>query len=586
VLTHAQEAHLSDISGNVKDFKPQAVGGATLIFTPTNPASTSGGSLLVTKEVRVTAASDGSFTASLASYASTNPNTAYRLRIEWLDSGGNYTATEEIPWLVVVTGNGLLVDMFANVEAGKLLTKGDKGDNGDSVMQAAFDALTARMPQPGAKDELRVVDLNGKEALGVTPTGDVIAAGSTIRASDGFRVTDANGYVALEVTPAGRTFIYDPAFSTGGGTSTGTTVDTLHVFLAVGQSNMSGRGLPVGGEVKDSRILQYGATRRILEPATVPLDMHDTASGLSPATTFAQNYLKTQPANVGVLLIPAAHGGTGFTSSTTVETWTPSTATNPAYDLPGLAISQTLAAIEAAKAAGYTVATKGILWHQGENNASMPQSSYEGLLDGLISYLRTSLGSAVLPFVVGQMSLAGIDISPGRPNIDKAHSGTPARVAYAGFAPSLRGATNDGDTTHFSKVGIDYLGKTYLAGYWQALGNNASAAPQPPSNVSATKSGATVTVQWSGAPASLAKSETFDLVTDSAAYNWAAPQSHATSYRVETKTGAGSWITATRAWGMALTETVTVLSGTTQVRVTALNGATESAPVTVTAVGA
>lgn len=579
---------MSTITGNVKDFRPQAIGGATLVFTPTNPASaTSGGSLYLPKEVRVTAASDGSFSASLASYAYTNPKTAYRLRIEWLDSAGNYTATEEIPWLVVVTGDGYLVDMFANVEAGKLLTKGEKGDPGDSVMQDAFDALEARLPQPGAKDELRVVDLNGKEALGVAANGDVLAAGSTLRAADGFRVTDASGNIALEVTPSGRTYIYDPAFSTAGGTSTGTTVDTLHVFLAAGQSNMSGRGLPIGGEVKDPRILQFGANRRVLEPATVPLDMHDAASGISPATTFAQNYLKTQPANVGVLIIPAAHGATGFTTSTTTLTWTPNTATNPALDLPALAVAQTLAGIEAARAAGYTVATKGILWHQGEQNGSTSQSSYEGSLDGLISYFRTSLGGATLPFVVGQMSIVFMEESGlPRENVNRAHSGTPARVAYTGFAPSLRGATNDGDTTHFSKVGVEYLGKTYLAGYWQALGNNASAAPQPPSNVTASKTGTTLTVQWSGAPASLAKSETFDLATSSAAYNWTAPQSHTTGYRVETKTGAGAWATVTRAWGMALTETVTVTAGTTQVRVTALNGAAESSPVTVTAVGA
>lgn len=581
---------MSTITGNVKDFTSQAIGGATLVFTAMNPAAgTSQGNLFLPKEVRATAASDGSFSVNLAAYAFTNPSTAYRLRVEWLDSGGNYTATEEIPWLVVVTGDGYLIDMFANVEAGKLLVKGEKGDPGDSVMQTAFDALEARMPKPGAKDELRVVDLNGKEALGVTPSGDVLAAGSTLHASDGFRVTDASGYVALEVTPAGRTFIYDPAFSTGGtgGSSTGTTIDTLHVFLAAGQSNMSGRGLPVGGEVKDPRILQYGATRRVIEPATVPLDMHDAATGLSPATTFAKNYLKTQPANVGVLLIPAAHGATGFTTSTTTLTWTPNAATDPALDLPALAVTQTLAGIEAARAAGYTVSTRGIIWHQGEQNGSTSQSSYEGSLDSLISYFRTSLGGATLPFVVGQMSIVFMEESGlPRENVNRAHTGTPARVPYTGFAPSLRGATNDGDTTHFSKAGVEYLGKTYLAGYWQALGNNPSAAPQPPSNVTATKTGTTVTVQWSGAPASLAKSETFDLATGSTVYNWAAPQSHATGYRVETKTGAGAWTTATRAWDMALTETVTVTAGTTQVRVAALNGAAASTPVTVTAVGA
>jgi len=566
---------LSTITGNVKDFRPQAIGGATLVFTATNPAGTSGGSLLIPKEVRVTAASDGSFSVDLASYASTNPNTAYKLRIEWANSTGDFTVPEEIPWLVVVTGNGLLVDMFANVEAGKLLTKGDKGDNGDSVMQAAFDALTARMPQPGADSRFEVVDLNSKILIGTTDDGGVIVEDALIYASEGFTIETEDGYILFDAEAPG-TF----------GTTATTAVDTLHVVLMSGQSNGSGRGPLTGGEVKDPRIFQYGATRRVLEPATIPLDMHDTASGLSPATTFAQNYLKTQPANVGVLIIPAAHGATGFTSAADTLTWTVGAASAPSYDLPALAVAQTLEAIEAARAAGYTVIPKGILWHQGENNSGMSQSSYEGLLDGLISYLRTSLGWPQIPFVAGQMSLAGIDITPGRPNIDKAHSGTPARVAYTGFAPSLRGATNDGDTTHFNKVGVEYLGKTYLAGYWQAVGNALTAAPQPPSNVSATKSGTTVTVQWSGAPASLAKSETFDLVADSAAYNWTAPQSHATGYRVETKTGAGAWATATRAWGMALSETVTVLAGTTQVRVTALNGAAESAPVTVTAVGA
>jgi len=579
---------MATLTGSTKDFRPQPLGStASVIITPFGPAASSSKSLLVSKPIIVTPASDGTFSVDLASYAGTNPPTAYHVRVEWLDSAGNYSAGEDFPWPLVVTGDGALVDMFANVEAGKLITKGDKGDNGDSVMQAAFDALVARMPAPGAKDRFRVIDLNSKTALEVTETGDVNAAGATFRASEGVRFMDLAGTVALEVTPAGRTFIYDPAFSTTGG-SASTTVDTLHLFLAAGQSNMSGRGLPIGGslDIKDPRILQYGATRAVIEPATVPLDMHDTATGLSPATTFARNYLKTQPANVGVLIIPAAHGATGFTSAASTLTWTVGAASAPAYDLPALAVAQTLAAIEAARTAGYTVSAEGILWHQGENNSSTSQSSYEGQLDTLVSYLRTSLGNAQLPFVVGQMSLEGIDLSTGRQGIDKAHTGTPARVAYTGFAPSLRGATNDGDTTHFNRTGIEYLGKTYLAGYWQARGNNPAAPPAPPTSVTATKDGTTVTVKWSGTPATISKAETFDLTTGSLINNWAAPASHVTAYRVETKTVAGAWTTATRAWGMALTETVTVTAGTTQVRVTALNGATESAPVTVTAVGA
>jgi hypothetical protein len=246
----------------------------------------------------------------------------------------------------------------------------------------------------------------------------------------------------------------------------GGNVTELHVFLAVGQSNMSGRGKPSGGsrDPDNPRILQYGAKAvpRALTTATVPLDMHDTATGLSPATTFARDYLKTQPAHVGVLIIPAAHGSTGFTTSTSTLTWTPNTATDPTLDLPALAVQQTLDGIASAKTAGYTVSLEGILWHQGENNTGMSQSSYATNLDNLISYLRTGLGNAKLPFVVGQMCPEGIDATTGRPAIDAAHKDTPNRVPFTGFAPATRGGHNSGDTTHFSRIGVEFLGRTYV----------------------------------------------------------------------------------------------------------------------------
>jgi len=250
-------------------------------------------------------------------------------------------------------------------------------------------------------------------------------------------------------------------------------VTELHVFLAAGQSNMSGRGAPSGGsrDPENQRILQYGATRRTLENATVPLDMHDTASGLSPATAFARAYLKKQPSNVGVLIIPAAHGNTGFTSSTSTLTWTPNVATDPALDLSALAVQQTLDGIAAAKAAGYTVSLEGILWHQGENNTSMSTTTYAAALDNLIAYFRAQLSNSKLPFVLGQMSPEGITNNPGRENVDAAHQATPSRVAYTGFAPSTRGGHNSGDATHLSRIGVEFLGRTYVEALVEATVN-------------------------------------------------------------------------------------------------------------------
>jgi hypothetical protein len=256
-----------------------------------------------------------------------------------------------------------------------------------------------------------------------------------------------------------------------------TPVTVLHVFLAVGQSNMSGRGLPAGAtnDPPDPRIFQYGAHVRTFRTATVPLDMHDTPSGISPATTMAREYLKSQPANVGVLIIPAAHGATAFTDAAATLTWSVGAASAPRFDLPSLAVNQTREGLAAARAAGYSVELKGILWHQGESNSTMSTSAYSAKLDQLIAFFRTRLAAPKLPFVVGRMTPEGIATTAGRANVDRSHSETPGRVAYTGYAPSMAGATNAGETVHFSRAGIEFLGKTYLSGYMQALANATAA---------------------------------------------------------------------------------------------------------------
>lgn len=239
-------------------------------------------------------------------------------------------------------------------------------------------------------------------------------------------------------------------------------VTEWHVFPALGQSNMSGRGIVgtvAGGRYLSSRIAQFGYTRRVLETATVPLDMHDTATGLSPATVAAVAYLKTQPSHVGVLIVPASHGGTGFTTSTTTQSWTPGITTNPLYDLPGQAVKQTQDAIAAAKATGASVLLKAIWWLQGEDNGAMSTAVYASNLDALISYLRTQLNAPTLPFILGQMVPEGIIAnSPGRANVDLAHQQTPSRVPYTAFAPATTNGYNPGDTTHMSKLGVDFVG--------------------------------------------------------------------------------------------------------------------------------
>ncbi|KQR02475.1 hypothetical protein ASF72_10600 [Arthrobacter sp. Leaf141] len=136
---------MATVTGNAKDFRPLPLGAtAELVFRPDRPATT-GSSVLATKEIRTPADGAGAFSVDLAASESTNPSTIYWLTIEWSDSGGNYQPPDRYPEPVVVpAGGGLLSTMFADVQGGKIITKGDKGDPGNVVQQAAIDALNAK----------------------------------------------------------------------------------------------------------------------------------------------------------------------------------------------------------------------------------------------------------------------------------------------------------------------------------------------------------------------------------------------------------------------------------------------------------
>src|SRR5699024_8120778 len=141
--------------------------------------------------------------------------------------------------------------------------------------------------------------------------------------------------------------------------------------------------------------------------------MVDGPVGLSPARQFGLRYLQAQPANVAVLLIPAAHGGTGFTYTPTPgrKTWTKGHADIGENGLYERALAQTQDALTAAQQAGYTVELKGLLWHQGEaNGSSLPQNmqAYSERLDALIADFRTDLNVPDLPTVVGEMMPEGM----------------------------------------------------------------------------------------------------------------------------------------------------------------------------------
>lgn len=424
------------------------------------------------------------------------------------------------------------------------------------VTEKAVDPAVSGALSKGDEVSSRTMDRTGRVALEITPEGHTRIGKTLLRETPGGGIAcvDLQGFIALEVTGDGRTHIYDLVTR---GDGDGGSVTELHAFLAVGQSNMQGAARPFGPELdpEDPRIFQYGATRRTFEPATVPLDMHGVSSGLSPATTFAREYLKTQPAHIGVLLIPAAHGGTGFTHTVPTDglTWTKGAASDPANALYELSVVQAKEALLASVAAGYPAILKGIIWHQGEGNGGLATATYSGYLDTLISDYRTELGVPDLPFLVGQMSPEGMEVQPSKYTVDRSHQETPARVQRTGFAPAAMGGTNYNDTTHFSRIGMESLGREYAAAYRRALDNKPGFGPLSPQKVTATFVQGTLTVAWRQ------------------------QARRVTSYRVEYQLDGGVWIEVVRAWPMNLAETVTGLTGkVAAVRVICVNLAQET----------
>lgn len=365
-----------------------------------------------------------------------------------------------------------------------------------------------------------------------------------------YRITDKHGRVAFEIDAQGRTHIYDLV----GGQGRGQEITSWHVFLAAGQSNMTGPGEKIPDiDLPDPRILQFGASRRVLEPAPVPLDHHQDTSnhGLSPATVFAREYLRHMPSDIGVILVPAAHGGTTLTEDTDKLTWLPGAATDPALDLYAKSVAQTQAALTAA---GPQAALKGVLWHQGEGNDGQQAEQFATYMDTLISSYRNDLGVPDLPIIIGQMQREGIERSTWRPEIDRVHSEIPGHTTRTAFAPVRHGLSRYQDTTHFSRTGVEALGASMQRAYPAALRNIPEAQPMAPVEVTAARSGDQITLEWEQPPCRV------------------------TGYRIEHSPNGTEWTPVNRDVPMRLHETFTVPTGGVHLRLITEADTLESLP--------
>ena len=219
------------------------------------------------------------------------------------------------------------------------------------------------------------------------------------------------------------------------------------IYLLMGQSNMAGRDTHDLAEQKDEpRILAFNAEGQwVVARDPIHAKQGRVEPGVGPGISFASEMLKSAP-GTSIGLVPCAVGGTPLSR------WVKC---GDLYE----------AAVKRAKAAAKDGEIKGVLWHQGETDCVKKEDaeSYEKRLAKMIQDLRSDLGQADLPVVVGQLG-DFLALTPEKyPQLETVRGAIkhiPAVVPHSGYADS-KGLEHKGDKLHFNADAARELGSRF-----------------------------------------------------------------------------------------------------------------------------
>jgi len=234
--------------------------------------------------------------------------------------------------------------------------------------------------------------------------------------------------------------------------------EKFHLFLLVGQSNMAGRGpMTDADQIPHARVLMLNQAGAWV-PGADPLHFDKPkAAGVGLGLTFADAVAAAQP-EVTIGLIPCAVGGSP------IDSWQPGYFYNATQSHPW---DDALRRAQLALSAG---TLKGILWHQGESDATREfAEGYAAKLQALIARMRAALGAPNVPFIVGQMGrFEGSPWNDYKIQVDRAHRELPEKIARVAFV-SAEGLKDKGDKTHFDTASYRELGRRYADAYLRLI---------------------------------------------------------------------------------------------------------------------
>ena len=219
-------------------------------------------------------------------------------------------------------------------------------------------------------------------------------------------------------------------------------------YILAGQSNMAGRGLVEPRDtIPNERIFTINSKGELIL-AKEPIHFYEPLlTGLDCGLSFAKELTKYFPDSVYILIIPTAVGGT------TIRQWLQDST------VEGVRLFSNFS--DKMKIARTYGTLKGILWHQGENDAdqSINIESYGNQLKTLIGKFRAEASDSTLPIMIGELGVFSKH-STNRQLINKQIENF-ARTDNNVTVISSRDLHDKGDGTHFNSQAQRLLGQRF-----------------------------------------------------------------------------------------------------------------------------
>ncbi len=167
--------------------------------------------------------------------------------------------------------------------------------------------------------------------------------------------------------------------------------ENFYIFILAGQSNMAGRGVVEAQDTASSKYVLSLNSNNEWVYAKEPLHYYEPErTGLDCGLSFGKTLSAFYGKNIAIGLVPCAVGGSS------IEQWLGDSTHR------GVKLYSNL--LNKAKAASQYGVIKGVLWHQGENNATA--TGYNKFLQNLKTFfekLRDDLNDQDLPIYAGEL---------------------------------------------------------------------------------------------------------------------------------------------------------------------------------------